>query len=106
ETARLLREKSHLPIVYLTAFTDEKTLRRAKETAPQGYLRKPFNARELNIAVEIALQQHAMERAAVAREQWFATTLRSIGDAVLTTGPDARVTFLNATAALLLGVAP
>lgn len=103
ETAQRLRDTTGVRVVYLTGFADDGTLRRAKLTAPLGYLKKPFNARELRIAVEIALHQAALEAALAAREQWFATTLQSIGDAVLTTDGEDRVTFLNRTAEAIIG---
>lgn len=104
ETAQQLRDTSGVRVVYLTGFADDSTLRRAKLTAPLGYLKKPFNGRELRIAVEIALHQAALESALAAREQWFATTLQSIGDAVVTTDGDDRVTFLNRAAKAVIGV--
>lgn len=102
-TAAILRERYGVPIVFLTGFIDDATFRRAKETAPLGYVKKPFTPRDLRIAVEIALHQHALEQALAARERWFSTTLRSIGDAVLTTDADERVTFMNPAAEALLG---
>ena len=104
ETAHKLRELSNTPVIYITGFGDDATLRRAKETAPLGYLKKPFNARELRVAVEIALHHATLENALAARERWFATTLQSIGDAVLTTDAEDRVTFLNPAAAAMIGV--
>jgi signal transduction histidine kinase len=95
ETAQQLRDLHGIRVIYLTGSTDDETLRRAKQTAPLGYLKKPFNARELRIAVEIALHQASLEAALAAREQLFATTLQSIGDAVLTTDSEGRVTFMN-----------
>ncbi len=105
ETAARLRELGNARVVYITGFADDETLRRAKVTAPLGYLKKPFNARELRIAVEIALHQAALESALATRERRFATTLQSIADAVLTTDADDRVVFLNPAAAAILGVA-
>jgi PAS domain S-box-containing protein len=104
ETAQRLRDAAGVRVLYLTVFADDATLRRAKLTAPLGYLKKPFNARELRIAVEIALHQASLEGALAARERWFATTLQSIGDAVVTTDSEHRVTFLNRAAETLLGV--
>ncbi|MDB4943508.1 MAG: Sensory box histidine kinase/response regulator [Labilithrix sp.] len=105
DTAHELRKRSTTRIIYITAFTDDNTLRRAKQTAPLGYLKKPFSPRELRVAVEIALHQASLEDAIVAREKWFSTTLHSIGDAVLTTDGADRVTFLNPAAEQMLGVA-
>jgi len=44
-----------IPVVYLTAYDDDDILQRAKITTPYGYITKPFNDRELHIAIEIAL---------------------------------------------------
>jgi PAS domain S-box-containing protein len=104
ETAQLLRERHGIRVVYLTGFADDTTLQRAKQTAPLGYLKKPFNAPELRVAVELALHQAGLERSLAAREQWFSTTLQSIGDAVLTTDAEDRVTFLNRAAEALINV--
>jgi len=105
ETATRLRKLGNIRVVYITGFADDETLRRAKLTAPLGYLKKPFNARELRIAVEFALHQAALESELVTRERRFATTLQSIADAVLTTDANDRVMFLNPAAAAILGVA-
>jgi two-component system, sensor histidine kinase len=51
-----------IPIVYLTAYADDRTLARAKITEPYGYVLKPFDARELQIAIEIALYRHRTQR--------------------------------------------
>lgn len=60
-TARELRERWDVPVVYLTAFADDATLERAKLTRPYGFLSKPFNERTLRSTIEVALQQHALE---------------------------------------------
>ena len=104
EAAQQIRDLSGTRVVYMTAHADDATLQRAKLTAPLGYLTKPFNPRELRAAVEVALHHVSLETALAAREQWFATTLQSIGDAVLTTDGDDRVTFLNRAAKAMVGV--
>src|ERR1051325_5564674 len=50
-----------LPVVYLTAHADELTVRRARDTGPFGYVLKPFDERELSIAIEIALYRSRAE---------------------------------------------
>jgi signal transduction histidine kinase len=62
ETAEELRDRSDVPVVFLTAYADDRTLERAKATEPFGYLLKPFEERELQIAIEIALYRHSMEQ--------------------------------------------
>lgn len=62
EAANIIIKKYDIPIVFLTAFSDEKTLCRAKLSGPFGYLLKPFEEREVRSAIEIALYKHAMEQ--------------------------------------------
>ncbi len=92
-----------IPIIYITAYADEKTLQRAKLTEPYGYLVKPYKERELHITIDMALYKHRMERTLKEREKWFSTTLRCIGDAVIATDRDGRITFMNAVAEGLMG---
>lgn len=61
EAAGVLRARYQIPVVYLTSHADEGTINRAKETAPFGYLIKPFGRRELEATIEIALYKHTME---------------------------------------------
>ncbi len=55
EAAGRIRSKFNIPIVYLTAYADEDTLERAKLTMPFGYVLKPFEDRDLKVAIEMAL---------------------------------------------------
>lgn len=103
EATERLRARWDLPVVYLTSHSDEATLHRAKATGPHGYLLKPFHERDLRTTIEVALHKHHMEARLAARERWFSTTLHSIGDAVIATDRDQRITFLNAIAEELTG---
>ena len=58
EAASRIRRDYDIPIVYLTAYTDEATLRRAKVTEPDGYLVKPFEEIQLQTSIEMALYRH------------------------------------------------
>ncbi|MGB9977663.1 response regulator [Methanobacterium sp.] len=55
ETAGQIREHFDIPIIYLTAHSDNQTLARAKITGPFGYLVKPFVDSELRSAIEDVL---------------------------------------------------
>ena len=61
EAAARIRQQLHLPVVFLTAHSDEATLSRARESAPLGFLLKPFNERELRTTIEIAIHRHELE---------------------------------------------
>ncbi len=103
ETASLIRSTTDIPIVFLTAHSDPKTLKRAQQEAPYGYILKPFKERELQITIEMALQRHKMERQVRESESWLQTTLHSIGDAVIATDEKGIVKFLNPSAELFTG---
>ena len=96
ETTARLREKHGTPVIYLTSHSDEATIARAKATGAYGYVLKPFDERELRSAIEVALQKYEIEQRLYERERWFATTLKSIGDAVIATDSEQRITFMNA----------
>lgn len=62
EAAAAIRRRFHLPVVFLTAYSNRDILERAKLTEPFGYILKPYEDRELLVAVEMALYKHRMER--------------------------------------------
>ncbi|MBN2201582.1 response regulator [bacterium] len=98
ETAERIRAAHDVPVIFLTAYSDSTTLERAKISEPFGYILKPFDERELHTTIEIALYRHQMEQRLRASERWFSTTLKSIGDAVITTDTQRVVTFMNPVA--------
>ena len=62
ETADEIRSRLDIPVVYLTGYSDETTLDRVKASEPFGYLLKPFDTRDLRVAIEMALYKHAAEQ--------------------------------------------
>lgn len=102
-TAEQLRQRHLLPIVYVTAHADNATVARACFTEPFGYILKPFEERELRTTIEMALYKHEAERKLRASERRFATTLRSIADAVIATDEQGVITYMNPTAEALTG---
>lgn len=61
QTHELIKQKYKIPLVFLTSFSDEKTFSRAKLTQPFGYIIKPFEERELQTVIEMALYKHQMD---------------------------------------------
>jgi PAS domain S-box-containing protein len=103
EAAEQIHYKLGIPVVYLTAHSDEATLERAKVTEPFGYLLKPFQERELHTTIEMALYRHKMERRLKESERWLTATLTGIGDAVIATDEQGRIQFMNPVAEALTG---
>jgi PAS domain S-box-containing protein len=103
QAARLIRARQDIPVIYLTAYTDESIVARALDSEPFGYIVKPFSESELFRTIEIGLFKHRLEKRLKESEEWLATILRSIGDAVIATGRDGVVRFMNPAAEELLG---
>lgn len=61
EAAAIIQERFNVPVVFLTAHSDEKTLERAKQIDPYGYIIKPFTEKDLNTSIELALHRHRKE---------------------------------------------
>ncbi|HXA22136.1 MAG TPA: response regulator [Acetobacteraceae bacterium] len=57
ETTERIPAELMVPVVYLTAYSDEETLARARETRPYGYLLKPFTPRELHATIQMVLER-------------------------------------------------
>ena len=103
EAAKQVQERFDIPVVYLTAYGDDSTLQRARITEPYGYILKPFESRELHVAIEIALYKHKMERKLKESEQWLSTILKNVGDGVIVTDTNGLIMFMNPAAEGLTG---
>ncbi|SRR6266496_2050059 len=57
-----IRKLVNSPVIYVTAYSDQVTLNRVKETEPYGYVLKPFHERELQVTIELAMHRHAVEQ--------------------------------------------
>jgi DNA-binding response OmpR family regulator len=60
QAAEEIHGQVDVPVVYLTAHSDRLTVDRAKRTHYDGFILKPFRARELQSTIEIAIQRHAL----------------------------------------------
>lgn len=103
DTAEQIHSRYDIPIVYLTAHSDETTLERAKITEPFGYIIKPFREREMKINLEIALYKHKIEKRIKENERWLAASIKSIGDAVISTDTKGTIKLMNPLAEALTG---
>ena len=58
QTTAIIQQDYHVPVIYLTAYSEEKTLSRARETHPYGYLLKPFSERELHVMIQVTIERY------------------------------------------------
>ncbi len=69
ELAKKIREQLSIPIIFLTANSDESTYQRAKHVYPDAFIPKPFNATQLVRTVELAILKFAQEDGEPAQTQ-------------------------------------
>jgi len=103
ESARQIKDRFSIPVVYLTAHTDGATLERAKIAEPYGYIIKPFEDRELHIAVEIALFRHKTEVKLKESEEKFRSIVTSVFDAIIMMDNKGEIIFWNEAAEKVFG---
>ena len=103
EMIQILRRDLDIPVIYITAYSDDATITAMKGTEPFEYILKPFNEQVLRVTIEFALHKAAALREQLASKRLLATTLQSIGDAVITTDELGIVRFINPVAEDLTG---
>lgn len=62
DTAKMIKDQFNIPVIYLTAYADNRTIKDAMVTEPYGYLIKPVQERELKSAIEIAIYKVKTEK--------------------------------------------
>lgn len=102
-SAAAIREELDVPVIFLTAYADRETVERAKASDAYGYLLKPFQEREIEIAIDMAIYKHETQKRLQRQQALLDTTLESIPDAVLTLDEDERVVLVNEEVLRLLG---
>ena len=107
EAANRIRAQREVPILYLTAHADPALFERAKITDPAAYLLKPFNERELVLAIELAIQSHGLTQR---REQTWLTRIGSLletmTDGLVVLDRDWRYVYVNRRAGEMFNRVP
>lgn len=103
DTAIEINKTMNIPVIYVTAYSDQTTLERAKNSNSFGYVTKPYNERELISTIEIAMARFAMQNELIAKEYKFRRIFESAGDQVLVLSADAKVLEANTQNKVELG---
>ncbi|MBI5822954.1 MAG: diguanylate cyclase [Chloroflexi bacterium] len=104
EAATQIRERFHIPVIFLTAFSDQSTTDRARLAEPYGYLLKPFEERELVIAAEMALYKHGMEKKLRESENKFRSVIEQASDGIALTDSQGMIIEWNSTMEQITGL--
>jgi two-component system cell cycle sensor histidine kinase/response regulator CckA len=103
EAAIKIKEECPVPIVFMTAHADRETFLRSHIAEPYDYIIKPFQMKELNKRIEMALFRSRIEKHQKEKEQWMADTLNGISEGILTTDLRGIIQFINTTAESITG---
>lgn len=105
EAANEIKSRYGAAIIFLTSHADENTLERAKRVEPAGYILKPFDERELNAAVKMALYKQRQERLTLTKN-WLSNSLCNLDEAVIAIDAHFHIIFANSSAETLLDLPP
>jgi putative two-component system response regulator len=91
EAAERITSQFDIPVIYLTAYTNQEYIERAKQTKPFGYLVKPFKQNELHANIEMALHKHRLDKEIkdylVRLVKCYRGTIESVSEAIELRGP-------------------
>ena len=102
EAADHIRRQFGIPVIYLTANADHRTVERAKFTEPFAYVIKPFEERELHTTIEVALYKHQSEHRLKESEERYRLLAELSPEAIIVQTDDG-IVYANAAAASLFG---
>ncbi len=91
EAVAKINELCDIPVIYLTAWDDEKTLERVKYTRPFGYILKPFRKEDIYRTIAVTLFKHRMEKRLSEVEAKNLAILEALPDTILQIDRHARV---------------
>jgi two-component system cell cycle sensor histidine kinase/response regulator CckA len=106
EAAKRIRRRLDVPIIYLTAHSDKKTLERAKVTDPFGYIVKPFDKPTLHTSIEMAIYKHRMKKKLEEKDETFRNLAENAVDGILIAAADGSHVYANQRAVELTGYTP
>lgn len=87
--------KLNIPVIYLTAHSEEATIERAKLTGPYGYIIKPYDPTELKYAIELALYKNKMETELKESEAKYRLLVECQTDLVVKVDTEGRLLFVS-----------
>jgi PAS domain S-box-containing protein len=104
QTAEMIYSRFDIPVVYLTAFSDDPIVDKAKRSNPFGYLLKPFTTKELKITLEMALYKSKTDRQIRAVMARFRELAESITDVFFALDRDLCYVYWNKASEELTGI--
>ena len=101
--AEMVKSELDIPVIFLTAFSEDKIIERAKKAEPFGYILKPFQDREIRAAIEVAFYKKEMENALKESEEKFRALAENANEGILVAIEHGEHVFANKRAAEITG---
>ncbi len=106
ETAKLIHQQMDIPVIFLTAYADEKTFERASSSGPFGYILKPFQERDLDLTIRIVLQKFQLEQQIKSSEIRYRSLFEQSQDAIIIFDNGGRILDANKAASEIYSLNP
>lgn len=104
ETAELIHQQMDVPVIYLTAYADERTFERARLSDPFGYLLKPFQERDLDLTIRTVLQKFSYEKQIKTSETRYRSLFEQSMDAIMVFDDEGNLKDANPVACELFSI--
>ena len=92
-----------IPVVFLTAFSDQPTFERALVASPYGYIVKPFSRNTLATTIRVALNRKKADQKKTDRHFWLDSTMSMLSEGIITIGTNGRIILINQAAEIMTG---
>ena len=103
DVAEMVKSELDIPVIFLTAFSENKIIERAKKAEPFGYILKPFKNSEIKAAIEVAFYKKKMERALKESEEKFRALADNANEGILIAKDRGKHVYANKRAAEITG---
>lgn len=104
KTARNIKKNHKIPVIFLSALSDRKSLDQAKLAEPYGYIVKPFHEKSLLATIEMVLYKSKRIIEMEKRDSWFSSFINDLGDSIILCNPKNEILYLNPSAEKLLSI--
>jgi PAS domain S-box-containing protein len=101
--AEIVKSELDIPVIFLTAFSEDKIIERAKKAEPFGYILKPFQDREIKATIEVAFYKKEMENALKESEEKFRALAENANEGILVCKERGEHVYANKRAAEITG---
>jgi PAS domain S-box-containing protein len=106
DAAHRIWTQYRIPVIFLTAHSDDPTFERALKSEPFGYIIKPFEVLNLRKTIEMALYKHSTEKKLTENEHTILALLNAIPDGLILIDQEKKIVAVNETMARRLGKTP